>query len=90
MRAGEILKLTWCDIDFRERTIFAKDPKNKSSRHAYMTDEVEEVLQTMNAERTSERLFLSNEISHTFEGVVAFLGFNEGIEDTMQKVCFIP
>ena len=45
MRAGEILKLVWNDINFEERSIYIRDPKNKHSRHAYMTDEVFNTLQ---------------------------------------------
>ncbi len=89
MRAGEILKLTWQDINFDEKSIYIKDPKNKQSRHAFMTDEVYTVLHEMYLIRNDEKkIFLHNEISRTFERVIEKLELNKDIDDRRQKVCF--
>ncbi|HQM43690.1 MAG TPA: tyrosine-type recombinase/integrase, partial [Smithellaceae bacterium] len=44
MRAGEIFKLKSNDLDFNNELIKIVDPKNKKTRHAYMTKTVREML----------------------------------------------
>ncbi len=38
--------------------------------------------------RSNERLFTHKEISRTFDRAIVALGFNDGIDDPRQKVCF--
>ncbi|MDR1031531.1 MAG: tyrosine-type recombinase/integrase, partial [Holosporales bacterium] len=40
LRAGEIFKLTWNDVDFRNGTILIKDTKSGRNRNAIMTQDV--------------------------------------------------
>ena len=40
MRFGEIANLTWQDIDFENGIITIKDPKNSTTRQAYLTESV--------------------------------------------------
>ncbi len=100
MRFGEIANLKWQDIDFQNKLIHVKDPKNRTSRVAYMTDGVEQIL-TQRKERLpnlktkpeSFVFFTKNgskiiRISRTFERVVNKLGFNDGITDPRDKVVF--
>ena len=44
LRAGEIHDLHWSDINFDNKSIYIRDPKNKHSRHAYFTPEIESIL----------------------------------------------
>ncbi len=94
LRAGEILSLTWASVNFVEKTLFIKNTKNKSNRHAYMTAEVEAMLherhngQGEGEQKFDDRVFHSPEIPNTFERTVKALGFNEGREDRRDRVVF--
>ncbi len=95
LRAGEIHALTWTDLNFTAGTIYIRDPKNKHSRHAYMTDEVRAMLtERSQGPNGTEYVFPAqngakrNWVSDTFERVVEQLGLNEGISDTRQRVVF--
>ncbi len=88
MRKGEILKLTWHDINFEEKSIFIRDPKNKISRHAYMTVEVEQCIKEMYKNKTNENLFVDSHATYHFNKAVELLEFNKGIDDSRLKICF--
>ncbi len=89
LKAGEILALTWIDINFDGKTIFIRDPKNKESRHAHMTAEIETMLKNrFNGQALNERIFTNTEISHTFERTVQELGLNEGRDDRRDRIVF--
>lgn len=83
LRAGEIHALTWADVDMSAGTLYVKDPKNKYNRHAYMTQEVKEMLQgrftnqpktafVFPAKGGGRRFYVPN----AFEHVVKELGLN--------------
>lgn len=83
LRAGEIHSLTWADVDMEAGTIYIKDPKNKYSRHAYMTQEVRAMLKGryMGQHKTAfifpargggKRVYVPD----TFERTVRDLGLN--------------
>lgn len=90
LRAGEIHALTWSDCDFTNKTIYIRDPKNKMSRHAYMTEEIFDVLQNRHkqAQRHEELVFPARDgsirvaVSKTFEKVVTELGLNNTVQHT--------
>lgn len=95
LRAGEIHNLTWGDVNFDGGTLYIRDPKNKHSRHAFMTDEVRHMLMNRQdgqakidfvipAENGGQRKWVSD----TFERVVTALGFNDEITDARQKIVF--
>lgn len=44
LRAGEIFNLKGYDLDFENDIVRITDPKNKTTRHAYMTNAVKEML----------------------------------------------
>jgi integrase len=95
LRAGEIFNLTVADIDFSAKTIFLRDTKSGRNRHAYMTGEVEAMLQRRAAGKGQhERLFPATGggarqwVSQTFDRVVAELELNKGIEDARQRIVF--
>ena len=95
LRAGEIHALTWADVNFEAGTLYIRDPKNKHSRHAYISAEIAEILESRNGERNkSDFIFPATTggqrlaVSDTFENVVAVLGLNDDIADARQKVVF--
>ena len=95
LRAGEIHSLIWADVNFEAGTLYIRDPKNKHSRHAYITSEIAKVLESRNVERNrSDLIFPARTgtqrlaVSDTFENVVKELGLNGGITDARQKVVF--
>lgn len=95
MRAGEIFKLKWVDIDLSEGLISVKDAKG-GSRVSFMTGEVKAIFQANKPENNhaDELIFKSNtgemikQISNSFDRVIDDLGFNEGITDRRQKLTF--
>ncbi len=96
LRAGECRGVTWADIDFENGLIFVKDTKNKFSRHAYITEEVREMLmERYQGQAKSDKVLVGPQggesycpISKYFRETVKALGFNEGINDRRQRVCF--
>lgn len=95
MRAGEIFALRWNHLNFEHGMIHIADPKSGKARKAFMTSTVREMLQGKLPERKSleDLVFHSKgrqfkKVSRTFERAVIKLGFNKGIADTRQKVCF--
>ena len=94
LRAGEIFKLTWADIDIKERLLFLRDTKNGSDRHAYMSKRVQEELSKLKQGEGNQLLFPSRDgerikhVSRTFERAVKAIGLNKGITDRRQKIVF--
>lgn len=96
LRAGEVHALTWGDVNLDAGTLYIRDPKNKISRHAFITPEIRAMLLRRSNEGMEKRAYVFHSatgerrrrVSDTFERVVKELGFNEGVEDTRQKVVF--
>jgi len=94
MRAGEILKLQWRDVNFKSGLISIRDAKNAESRTANITPVVEKMLLQREPREIHHFIFTDrddnqvSEVSNTFERTVAELGFNEGVEDRRDKVVF--
>jgi len=101
MRGKEIRNLNWSHINFDIGIISIVDSKNKS-RYVYMSDDVFDMLKRNdvsggiknNDNKKSNIIFTSRnggkirQISFTYRRTVEELGFNDGIEDTRQKVVF--
>lgn len=93
MRASEIFRLTWGDINADNDTILVKGKGNKN-RFAYMTGAVKNMLLSKDIQGKSDLLYPSprggqrREVSKTFKHVVNDLGFNEGITDRTGRVVF--
>ena len=94
LRGGEIFNLKGNDLDFDNDLIKIMDPKNKTTRHAYMTKAIKEMLlrrkpQTPEAllfpDRNGEKIVA---ISQSFRKVIKKLKFNDGITDPRQMVSF--
>jgi integrase len=95
MRAGEIFNLKGHDLDFGNRFISIADPKSGESRKAYMTDESLEILRKRSPANPSDYVFRDRwhqgkiqGVSKAFAKTVDKLGFNRGVEDRRQQVCF--
>jgi len=94
MRAGEIFKLKSNDLDFNNELIKIVDPKNKKTRHAYMTKAVREMLLKRKPDAPEKLVFPDrngekiDSISQSFPKIVKKLGFNEGITDRRDLFVF--
>ena len=95
LRASEIFFLTWADINFDEKTIFIRDPKNKKNRFANMTQELNNILASYNTGKKNDKLLFINskgnkfkEIPKLFKEVVDRIGLNNSVDDRRKKVVF--
>ena len=96
LRAGECLRLTWADIDFESGTIFVKDTKNKHNRHAHITPELMTMMTARyQGQAKSDWVIVGENGGHSqatlnkyFCRTVKALGFNDGVDDRRQSVCF--
>jgi len=98
LRAGEIFKLKWADIDIERRRITVRDPKSSVNRFAYMTDALQEIFikkktTDFNPDcyvftRGGKQTHRITEVSDTFKRAVEDVGLNKGITDRRQKVVF--
>ena len=94
MRAGEIFNLRGNALDFQNDIIRIVDPKNKQTRHAYMTKKVREMLLKRKPDAPEKFVFPDRNgkkivsISKRFFEIIKKLGFNEGLTDTRQTITF--
>ena len=94
MRAGEIFKLTWDDINLTTGTVLIRDPKSGKNRHAYLTAATRTMFEARQQENSHRYIFHQadgtplKEVSRTFERIVDELGWNEGQDDARLKVVF--
>jgi len=93
LRAGEIFKLTWDCVDFRQGSILLKDTKSKHSRYAFMTSTVRAMLKRQ--EGTKRGLVFKDRkgkqivsVSNTFDRAVKRLSLNKGVVDRRDRVVF--
>ncbi|WP_051564482.1 tyrosine-type recombinase/integrase [Desulfovermiculus halophilus] len=95
MRAGEIFKLTWGDVNLNNETLTIRDSKSGKTRYAYFTEATRGMLESLyNGQAPDQPVFTSRfgervtEVSNSFERVVKSTGLNEGVSDRRQKVTF--
>jgi len=94
LRAGEIFRLQWEDIDLLNKTLHIRDPKSRRDRFVYMTDEVFEMLTLRRSGKEAGFVFTDRhgrairEVSQTIQRAIDALGFNEGINDRRHKLTF--
>jgi integrase len=96
LRFSEIAKLIWADVDLDNGIMQVKDSKS-GDRQAYITEPVKDAfirLNEKNSYKPNSLIFPSKNgkrqihISSTFYRKVKELGFNDGISDSRQRVCF--
>ena len=94
MRAGEIFNLRGNALDFQNDIIRIVDPKNKQTRHAYMTKKVREMLLKRKPEAPENFVFPDRNgkkivsISQSFPKIIKKLGFNKNVIDDREMVTF--
>lgn len=96
LRANEIFSLLWRDIDLESGIINIKDPKGLTNRAAYVTEPIRKMLVRRKRESPGNNslIFKSKDdskikqISSTFERAICKLKFNEGVEDSRDKIVF--
>ena len=95
LRSGEIFNLRWSDLDFENKLILVRDPKNSKNRHAFMTAEIESLLKGLRCDQNLEALVFPGRdgqrqrvVSCTFRRAIEDLGLNAGLSDPRQKVVF--
>jgi integrase len=93
LRATEIFSLEWQDVDFNKGQLFVRDPKNKHSRWAIMTEDV--VVMLKGRQEPAGLVFRDRkhgeaiqEVSRAFDQAVKDLGLNDGITDRRLKLVF--
>jgi len=95
LRLGEILALTYGDLDLAAGVIHVRDAKG-GTRMAHMNDSMKELFTEMPSGPPSALLFPSKDgrlmsgldVSKTFARAVSALKFNENVTDDRQKVVF--
>lgn len=92
LRAGEIHNLTWNDINMKDGIIYVKDPKNKHNRYAYITPEIQNMLQSRyTGQAKTQFIFPTTNnkqrrwISGIFSQVVIDIGLNRSGETIIDK-----
>ncbi len=95
LRAGEIFKLQWSEVNLVEGFINIRDRKNSDSSTAWLTPRLQEMLVRRHADRTINDLVFptkeggsKSEMSNLFTKVVNELGFNDDMKDMRDKVVF--
>lgn len=97
LRFGEITALAWSDVDMTHGTLTLRDTKNKRSRTVFMSEAVKSAMAVKETGAPSDYVFPASggggqkrimTTPSTYKRVVKDLGFNEGLEDRRQQVCF--
>jgi integrase len=94
MRSGVCFALRGQDIDLPNGIITIRDPKKKTTRHAYMTEAVRAMLKRRKPKDPSALVFpdrkgnQAQQASQAFRRAVNKLKFNQGIKDSREKVTF--
>lgn len=94
LRLGEVLALKWSNVNLDNSIITILDAKNNESRPVFITEPIRQVLQELLPGSPDELLFKARTgspvqwLSATFGRVVERLGFNHGITDSRERVCF--
>ena len=94
LRLGEVLGLTWGNLDRTHGIINVLDTKNKEARAVFITEPIAQALDEMPPGAPDELLFQTHHgrpvgwLSKTFGRVVDELGMNEGVSDRRERVTF--
>ena len=93
LRAGEIFSLKWSNVNIDEGIINILDAK-AGSRTAFMTNQIKDMFKRLGPGNPDELVFKNRhgkkivEVSNTFNRIVDELGFNKGITDRRERLCF--
>jgi integrase len=93
LRASEIFRLKWQDIDLNRGVITVHGKGNKN-RPAFMTDEVKAMFESLEPGSPDSLVFADRngkeigKVSNAFDRAVRELGLNNGITDPLNKFTF--
>lgn len=99
LRFSEIASLRWADVDMTHGVLYIRDAKGGKSREAYIPDALKNIFYLLDGgkdrkkkdlvfpDRSKERK-KQKHVSSTFYRAVEKLGFNDGVKDRRQRVCF--
>ena len=96
LRAGEIFKLRWADVDINNGMLAIRDTRSTGTngRYAYMTTVVKDIFLNKKPGGANAYIFgtkanrVRPQVSKTFNRTVADLKFNGGVDDRRERVCF--
>lgn len=93
LRASEIFRLKWGDVEL-ERGVITVHGKGNKSRPAFMTDRVKTMFQDLNPGKPNSLVFPDRngkkivKISNAFDRAVNELGLNDGVSDRLKRFTF--
>lgn len=94
LRAGEVFRLTWADVDLDGGLLTLRDTKSGRNRHAFLTGPAKAMLKARGGGQPNALVFPAKTggtrqaISNSFMAAVEAIGLNSGIGDPRQKVTF--
>lgn len=94
LRLGEVLGLTWSNVDYTNGIIFVQDSKNRESRPIFITEPIKQILAELTPGAPDEPLFKTKtgnpvqQLSKSFAITINELKLNEGISDARERVSF--
>lgn len=94
LRLGEVLGLTWGNVDLQNGIIMVQDTKNNESRPIFITDPIRQVIIELSPGAPDELLFKSKTgnpvqwLKKSFTATVNKLKLNEGVSDARERVSF--
>jgi len=94
LRPGEVLGLTWSNVNFPNGIIFVQDSKNRESRPIFITKPIKQILAELTPGAPDDPLFITRAgksvswLSKSFAATVKKLKLNEGVSDSRERVSF--
>ena len=94
LRLGEVLALTWGDVDKKHGILHVVDRKTKEPRPVFIEEPIRKVLDELAPGEPNEPLFRIQDkwqvawVSKQFKLVVDSLGLNDGVSDPRHRVYF--
>ncbi len=95
LRAGEIFKLKWSDINFHDKSIKIMNTKASKTRYAWFGDEIEDMLIKRKQTSLNDDLIFKTDkgiinfyVSRTFKKIIDNLGLNDNITDNKERLVF--
>lgn len=94
LRASEIFRLRWADVDLENGSLFIKDTKTDENRIVPLHEKLIAMFREIGPGDKTALVFTGkggkalSEVSRTFDRCVDELKLNEGIEDRRQKLTF--
>ncbi len=94
LRASEIFRLTWADVDIDRQMLTLLDTKSGATKQTFLTEQATAMLSERKKSTESHLVFPGRgskritSVSRSFDRAVEKLGFNVGVQDRRQRVVF--